>query len=400
MTEQPNAAVMMLNHQAMKTAKGGRIGTDGRGAIALRFDDQPQIFEQKVMPLLQELGMFGGRAILGDMSPYYVQHGASWAKVRASVAAGCEVWCHSMTHGDPTPDGYEGLHREIVASKAIIEGEDIKVMGFMQPGVGQLTDQVPYGGLASIDQYDGDAGRMILNNYALSDAGLCGRIRTLPMHIYHGLGHHTMSDGEPLEDTLAIIDYVAARGLGVELLCHPNRIDDEGCLTLAQTRQVFEYIKDLWDRDEICLLTPSGLCFADAGTSQRLNLLSDSYFELPLDGASWAKTGKIAQSETGLVLSDGAGLVQSIPDLHHRLLNGEPFLLEIIAQSPDGGSLDVLIRDHNNSERLCREHSFGLRRQESRLRLPFGLHKNTRHIDITLAARGRVELYCAMAWKI
>nr|MDD6336008.1 polysaccharide deacetylase family protein [bacterium] len=373
--------------QQMRAAKGGVIGTAGKGVIALRFDDMPHLFAKKVLPLLKELGLPCSIALLSRFDRYYRDQNVGWEDIHAFIQCGVEVWSHSVTHADPSPDGYAGLYREIVTSKEEIARHGIKVMGFVLPGTEQLTAERPYNGLSSLEDYNSDAGRLIMEHYAISDAYAVGSIRPLPFGLYHGLGHFTCSDGEPLERTLERIDHVAKYRRGLEILCHPNSLDREGNLTSDGLRTVLEKIAGMWQAGEIEVLTPSGLCFADASTDYRLDLLQDGDFTAPIRPGLWQMQGQAVQHTDGLCLAPGASIRQQCPDLRTQCLSGEPFLLEVEAGADAPGvQLTLSVQDATPS-RLSRSRTVTLGEAKT-YRMPFGLSQNTNTLEVSLTCQG------------
>ena len=65
-----------------------------------------------------------------------------------------------------------------------------------------------------------------MQTYALTEAYAYKAPRILPTHIYHGLGHFTVSDGSG--ETLAIaekaINLAIKNKSGIELMCHVGNL--------------------------------------------------------------------------------------------------------------------------------------------------------------------------------
>lgn len=370
-----NSALLL---EKERISKGYVIGTAGKGVVALRFDDYQNVFGEKIYPMLVARGLPSSMALI---SRFNTSHkwgiGSTWNQVREWNRNGVEMWSHGTDHLDYSKKGYSGLYNQIVTSKEEIQGQDIKVVGWVLPGVSPTTNNLPYNGLTKPSDYNSVPGKLLMNTYALTEAYAYKPSRTLPMKTYHGGGHITVSDGkETLQSSIKAIDMAIKNKTAIELMCHPGNLGKPGNLTFKEFETLLDYIKIQWDKDLIEVLTPSGVYFADPNTSNRLKLTTDDSFEnlkvyVPkeygLSYGPWKETtcwnGNIIKKTSGRTgkyfcrISGNepeSGISQSILNLDKLGVSGEQFLFEGWFRSPDNESTTglVQIKDFDNSNRL------------------------------------------------
>ena len=331
----------LLLEQA-RMAKGGVIGTNGKAVVSLRFDDGQNAFGDTVYPLLTARGLPASMALISEFSSQTWGNAKTWADILTWYKNGIEIWCHGKDHLDY--QGFNGLYENIVTAKATIEAQGIKVQGWALPGVTLVYNANPYNNLNTMDDYESEPGRLLMNNYALTEAYVNGKLRFLPNGAYHGLDHVTVSDSSALAANLKTIDVVIKEKLGVEFMCHPANLGKVGMLSVADFTTLLDYIVTKWEAGDIEVLTPSGLCFADSTTSQRLDLIKDGSFEgITVESAGdWADTtvwtGKTIETSGGrtganfLSIASDATSTQFVThrerNITTRGLDGESFVFE------------------------------------------------------------------------
>ena len=129
-----NKSSLLLQQERM--SKGGVIGTAGKGVVALRFDDYQNAFGEKIYPLLLARGLPCSMALISRFNTAQSWGiGTTWDEVRNWNRNGVEIWSHGTDHKDYSQNGYAGLYSQIVTSKAEIEAQNIKVVGWVLPGV-------------------------------------------------------------------------------------------------------------------------------------------------------------------------------------------------------------------------------------------------------------------------
>ena len=141
----------------------------------------------------------------------------TWSEVRNWNRNGVEIWSHGTNHKNYTLKKFGSLYDEVVNSKKEIEAQNIKVVGFVLPGVAPIPGQAPlYNGLLKPSDYNSTAGKLLMQTYAITEAyAYKSSTRILPTYIYHGLNHYTVSDGL---GSLANAESLSADGI----TCHLN----------------------------------------------------------------------------------------------------------------------------------------------------------------------------------
>ena len=357
--------------QKERLSKGGVIGTDGKGVVAIRFDDYQNLFGKKIYPLIVARGLPCSMSLISRFSTAQ-KWGmkTTWSEVRNWNRNGVEIWSHGTDHKDYSKKGYNGLYSEIVTSKAEIEDQNIKVAGFTLPGVAPSTKNLPYNGLTKPSDYDGTVGRLLMETYALSEAYAYPSKRILPTKIYHGLNHYTISDGlGSLANAKKRINIAIKDKSGIEFMCHPGSLGKPGHMTFSQFTTLLDYIKTKWDNGSIEVLTPSGLFFANPKTNVRLKLNTDVSFEglTVAQPGAWNKTtlwsGKTIETSGGRTGNNflrinsnitNSGVTQKIISLDKLNVSGEQFLVEGWIRAHGVGTTTgmVQIRDADNSKKL------------------------------------------------
>lgn len=209
-----------------------------------------------------------------------------------------------------------------------------------------------------------------MQTYALTEAYAYPSLRTLPTNIYHGLSHYTVSEGLGLlSASKEVIDMAIENKFGVELMCHVGNLGKPGNMTISEFTILLDYIKTKWDNGSIEVLTPSGLCFADPNSSNRLKLNADDSFEALTiknsgawkDTSNWLEnTIETSGGRTGYNFlrinstTANSGVSQNIIGLDKLGVSGEQFLFEgwIRPSGGDSATGMVQIIDYNNFKQL------------------------------------------------
>lgn len=270
---------------------GGKIGTGGRAAVMLRFDDYPDTMMSKVVPVLEKY----------DLPSYWaatVNHvenlsSVSWATLNTTaIQTGVQMTGHSWTHGNATTPA--GVHKEIVESADYFEQmmPATRIDLWTQPSVGGA---VPYdvgdGGYAGKtpkDLYGTHAGRLLLSRYPVINGARPG--------FYHPMGGgvdaalltaNLTYESMTFDNFKTYVDEIVLSGSATDLMLHPGRLDTTGYMTSTTFDQCMAYLAQL--RIDGKLLIASGLAKAalDSDSSYRHDLLRGSF----ADGsrAGWSK---------------------------------------------------------------------------------------------------------------
>lgn len=266
---------------ARKRLLGG-YGTSGKGAVALRFDDGHEAFKTKVLPLLQKHGLPSYIAVTDRL---LTESGIPYTELRSwALNNGVEVTAHSRDHvNKTTPDD--------ILSAIYTFGNDLEA------SVGQVVVDTwtfpgggDFGGLnagtsASLfaETY---SGRLLLERYAVPYGGSAGTLQPLTGEPTIGQAHITV-EAYTLEQVKAAVLEAQDRGMGLTLMVHPDKLDTDGFMTQAALGSVLDWIASEREAGRLAVLTGTGMGFADAGSSHRVNMLSDTEFV----SSGWAGTG-------------------------------------------------------------------------------------------------------------
>lgn len=376
--------------------KDGVIGTNGRGVVALRFDDYQDAFGAKIYPLLIERGLPCSMALISRFNTEQPWgKGTTWSQVRDWNRNGVEMWSHGTDHKDYSKKGYEGLYSQIVTSKLEIEKQNIKVVGWVLPGVAPAPNKLPlYNGLTKPSDYDSTVGRLLMQTYSLTEAYAYYGPRILPTHVFHGLNHYTVSDGGmTLASAIATIDVAIENKVGIEIMCHPGNLDKPGKMTLSDFTILLDYIKTQWDNCSIEVLTPSGLFFADPNSSTRFELTANDSFE---GAGSW--TGKTIETSGGKTGDNflrignsisNSPVTQKIDTSDKSRISGEQFVFEgWVRASGNGITTGGVKINELNINKVITTVSFW-----TRVRFVFCVPQNTKIITLSLYRSSGDSIY-------
>lgn len=356
-----------LLYQRSRQAHGGVVGTSGKGAIALRFDDWEDDLYATMYPLLNTRSLPWGLALLSRFTTKSYGQTCTWDNIRTMYQNGMEVWSHGTDHLDPTPYGYAGYVDQIVNSRAEIEAQGLKVQGWMNPGIyadARLTDLNPYEGLhdstGDWDSYDSDVGSLLFDTYPITEAYIWGELRTLPMQCRHGASYVGV-ESLTLVQLQTYVNRAIKYKLGIEFMTHSGKIGKDGFISLADYTSFLDYLVTKRDAGEIEIVTPSSLYYADPGSTHRLDLLCDNTFDFTTTGWSLASGATIETSggRTGNNFLRHTNSMTSTttqrPDGYvNMLLSGETFMFDgwFRSNGASNTTARVIIQDYNENSRL------------------------------------------------
>ena len=282
-----------LLRQRIQARKGGRIGTQGKGVVALRFDDAPADFVQTVLPLLEQRGLPFTRVTTSERIHSDPLPQDTFETMQTySLRAGGEVWNHGKTHGE--------------ASGAQIIDEVVGALGTLRAAMPRIPIDcfAPPGGSISwdgfmpavgIDNWAATvAGKMIIANHGLATGyfpdsyfwPIDGVMRDGQNH--YSLDHYTLANAKARVDSAR--DWQA----GVVLMWHANNLGSAGNMSVSDFTAVLDYIVAERDAGRIVVLTVSGLACADRYSDARDNLL------ITHSGSPWSETIGSPQYRSGV----------------------------------------------------------------------------------------------------
>ena len=277
--------------------RGGRIGTNGKAAIALRFDHHFAQFDSKVMPLLRTNRLPWGQMVnIGRFGTGNDTLTAAQVSTLCYTSGG-ELWNHSLTHSN-IPD-------KATADREVTQGlKDLKtafpqlwIDGWAGPG---QPDLMGMEGSDTPEKFYGTyAGQLVLQQHAFVRGYYPGIYQ--PMSEPNLIGApHTTIDTLDFAYVKGIIDGAISAGAGLTLMLHPNYLDTTGYMTTATLKQIIEYVAQKRDAGEAVILSPTGVLLADSSTDERRNLVSNGPART-LNG-TWTETvsGRSAQTQYGV----------------------------------------------------------------------------------------------------
>lgn len=356
-TPEPEVTLPPLDQRNNIVAAGTRqrgeiIGTDGKPAIALRFDHHLGDFEEKVLPLLKKYRLPWGQMLNSGIIDEEEMTATQLAE--AAHNTGGEVWNHGWSHSSIyTPDEAD---REITDGKTELQNilPSLWIDGWAQPG------QPDYMGLEKIpssanDYYDTYPGRLILNQHAF--------VRGYYPDTYHELeGSNLIGQGHVTIDRQknGMIQHYIRRALnegkGVTLMLHSNYLDRNGFITTNELDAALAYIANLRDTDQIEVLSTTGILLAEDDLPEDHGNLLENHTAGHVDGG-WMSEVPQALNNLGVpheaeVWVSGTGTatltinVESgsypVTATHTVELTGEPQRMSVLVTPPlDSTSIEV-----------------------------------------------------------
>lgn len=262
-----------LARQALTARKGGRIGTGDRGVVALRFDDAPAEFVEKVLPLLEARRLPFTRVTTSErIHDVPLPAGTFEDMQEYSIQFGGEVWNHGKTHGE-------------ASGTALLEGEITGALDTLRTAMPRLVIDcfAPPGGSISWDgympsntaaNYATPAGAALLEAHALV-TGYYQDSYYWPIDgIMRDGQNHYGNDSRSVANTKGLIDWARDWRVGVVMMWHANNLDTTGRMSTAGLAEVLDYLVAERDAGNVLVLTVSGLAAADRSSDQRDDILT------------------------------------------------------------------------------------------------------------------------------
>lgn len=347
--------------QQLMARKGGVIGTQGRGAVALRFDDAPFAFRHKVLPLIVERGLPYTRVTTSS----HIHKGQIKEKEfplmqKHAIRYGGEIWNHGATHGDAS--GSKGIYRELIAPLYQLRSlmPRIPIDCFAPPGGAQIS----FDGFMpshTPQNWATEAGRLVLAHHSLASGYFKNTFyRSLTGSPVDGQTHYSL-DTYTLERAQELLERVAQWQVGTVLMWHSNKLDSPNCMDIKTFEGVLDHIVDLRDQGKLLVLTCSGLSVADKSSQNRDDILTshsgDPFNELITYGAFRSNVpGSTRELVAEVEAPPGSQVVSTVgesirkhtvPDqglLHLRHVVTIPLDIKNLHVSIDAKSSDVTLR--------------------------------------------------------
>jgi peptidoglycan/xylan/chitin deacetylase (PgdA/CDA1 family) len=237
----------------------------GAGAVALRFDHGLNNFNTEARPLLEARNLKYLLALNSRGWSTAENDTVTAAMVDAWVAGGlCKIGNHGAHHNDCTT--LAALQDCIVTGLAELKAQlpSASIDGWFVPGVGGTNYNGFNGGQTPEAFYNTDAGRLILENHAVSSGAFPNTAqRVLDGRPRQGMGHFTM-DTSTVAAITAQIDAAITNKTGLQLMCHPSLLNTAGNITTANLTTVLDYLVTKQTAGDLVVLDPYELLLADA----------------------------------------------------------------------------------------------------------------------------------------
>ena len=236
------------------------------GAVAFRFDDGLNAFNEKVRPLMEARGLPYSLAVCSGRWTHPENNAVTADMVNAWVSAGlAEVWNHTKNHAGGTNeatwkaqilDGLTELRQQIPAAQ---------IDGFAIPGTGTIGFQPGFTTGATIAEfYSTPAGRFILEHHAVTTGAISGTSnRVMDGTVRQGMSHTTL-DGATLSGAKGVVENAKRDRRGAQFMLHPTALDQSGKLSLSDLTAFLDYVVAERDAGRLAVLSPYSLMVADA----------------------------------------------------------------------------------------------------------------------------------------
>lgn len=271
-----------LLRQGLSARKGGSIGTGGRGVIALRFDDAPAEFREKILPHLQRLALPFTRVSTSQSIGETPIDPAEFPLMQDyCLASGGEVWNHGKDHLDAAE---ESLQDNIIGALDSLRESmpRLAIDCFAPPGGAAISyaGHMPSNGP---ENWATPAGALIMGHHALAS----GYLKETYYRPLDGLPRdgqiHYSVDKYTLPRVKMLVNRARDWKTGVVLMWHGHNIDQPGCMSLDDLVSSLEYVAAEREAGNILVLTVSGMAYADSGSEVRDDLLPESEFDESLE---------------------------------------------------------------------------------------------------------------------
>lgn len=305
------SAERMVRTSRAKQRVGGKIGTSGLPAFALRFDDWADDLNATVMPELDSRNLPAGWAATVAYVESPSQGNAfTWPGVADWVRRGMEIMGHSWSHVNAS--GVANIRHEIIDSADYIETQvpAAAIDTWTMPGTSAGANTYDGFGIGDklANYYSTPAGRFILQRYPVVGGAITGRFLPLVGEPSIGRVHLTI---DTLDAPTVIAEMVKARdaGVGYQLMCHPIHIGKADKITVADFQLILDWLATERDEGRIEVLTPRGLAFADKSSNEWLSLVPgvDQWTGWN-NRTDWTESAGVLTTTTGGVMVRGINM--------------------------------------------------------------------------------------------
>lgn len=335
--------------------RGGKIGTNGKPVIALRFDHGLMNFAQYVLPTLVSLGLPCSLALNSGNWHYPENYGVTAALVDEWVRKhGFEIANHSKTHQSSA--GETAIRDNIVGGRDDLRAQipSAAIDLFMPAGLsaGELDG---FGDGRTVEGWQSAAGQIILGAHGVATGYMGGANRPLNGFPTIGDTHITGDSLLTLADFQARVQRALATNTGMCFMFHPSLINATDKVSAAALVSYLKYLAGLRDAGTIEIMTVGGLSVADAGTNYRdrwnalgSSIAVESYAWLNQRGTVRTVQGSVTGSASVTVTHSTQGVIAS-----KSVSAGKFFLPWTVPKNINSGTYTIAVSGSSVSGLEC-----------------------------------------------
>lgn len=251
---------------------GYTVPTNGRGVVMLRFDDYPQDFIAKVLPLLRKY----------DLPAYWActirhveqEQPTDWGTVQNwFLQDGIRIWNHSKTHSNSTTQA--DIQDNIVGAADYFESKmpHVAIDGWVAPGTGAETPYIDFVGGQPASYWGTYAGRLIMQRHGIVNGGTGGYMQ--PMGGKAIAQSHYTFERATLADFKKQVQIAEQGPYALSVMAHPKNLGTFGCMSIEDFESCMAWLASERDAGRLMILTGDVAPALTPMGGERNNLLPD-----------------------------------------------------------------------------------------------------------------------------
>ena len=253
-SEDPQEASLEHGIRADQARKrhGYILPTNGRGVVMLRFDDYPQDFINKILPLLRKY----------DLPAYWActirhveqEQPTSWGAVQDwFLKDGIRIWNHSKTHSNSTRA--EDILDNIVGAADYFESKmpHVAIDGWVEPGTGANPSYNDFVGSDPQSYWKTYAGKLIMQRHGIVNGGRGGYMQPMGGNAV-GQSHHTF-ERSTVAEFKKQVQTAQAGTYALSMMAHPQNLGATGYMSLSDFESCLAWLAAERDAGRLMILT-------------------------------------------------------------------------------------------------------------------------------------------------
>lgn len=228
------------------------VPTNGRGVVMLRFDDYPQDFINKVLPLLRKY----------DLPAYWActirhveqEQPTGWATVQNwFLKDGIRIWNHSKTHSNSTTPS--DILDNIVGAADYFESKmgHVAIDGWVAPGTGASTPYNDFAGGQPASYWGTYAGRLIMQRHGIVNGATGGYMQ--PMGGNSVAQSHYTFERSTVAEFKEQVQIAQAGTYALSMMAHPQNLGTSGYMSMADFESCLAWLATERDAGRLMVLT-------------------------------------------------------------------------------------------------------------------------------------------------